>query len=228
MIAEEKQQQAIDYLLGELSTTDTASFEQELSRDFELRIFTREMVETLGLIGGGVASLPPPPSIPQKILRKEGRKVVAFPFLPWALAACLAIGCMILAMMWTRSRSEIAALERRDLLSRIQIAALQSQVDAYAKTSAIVVWNPDGQSGVLQFERLPALPASQDYEMWVLDPKQPQPVAAGLVPKTIDQERRVTIQPTKPIGATPKFAVSIEPAGGSTVPRGQIVLVGGE
>ncbi len=226
MINEDKQQQVIDYVLGEMSATDTASFEQELDHDAELQTFTREMFETLGRIGGGIESLSPPPSIPQRILRQEARKMVPFSFIPWAVAACLAIGCLVLATLWTESRREIAKLEQRDLLSRIRIAALQSQVDAYARTSAIVVWNPDQQNGVLQFERLPALPANQDYQMWVIDPKQPQPVSAGLVPKSTDQERRVAFWPTKPVGGTPKFAVSIEPAGGSSAPRGQIVLVG--
>jgi anti-sigma-K factor RskA len=224
MINEDKQQQVIDYVLGEMSATDAASFERELGRDSELQTFTREMFETFGRIGGGVESLPPPPSIPQRILRQERRR--PFPFIPWAVAACLAIGCMVLATMWTESRREFAKLAQRDLLSRIRIAALQSQVDAYAKTSAVVVWNPDRQNGVLQFERLPALPANQDYQMWVIDPKQPQPVSAGLVPKSTDQERRITFWPTKPVSGTPKFAVSIEPAGGSAAPRGQIVLVG--
>jgi anti-sigma-K factor RskA len=226
MINEHKQQQAIDYVLGEMSASDASSFEQELSRDAELRTFTREIIETLGRIGGGFAAIPTPPSIPQKILRREGPKIVQFPFIPWAVAACLAIGCMVFATMWTRSRGEVAKLEQRDVLSRIRIAALQSQIDAYAKTSAIVVWNPELQNGVLQFERLPALPANQDYQMWVIDPKQPQPVSAGLVPKSTDQQRRVAFLPTKPIGGAPKFAVSIEPAGGSTSPRGQIILVG--
>jgi anti-sigma-K factor RskA len=226
MISEDKQQQVIDYVLGEMSATDAASFERELNEDSELRTFTREMFETLGRIGGGVEALPPPPLVPQRILHTEVRKVARFPFMPWAVAACLAIGCVVLAAMWTGSRKEIVKLEQRDLLSRIRIAALQSQVDAYAKTSAIVVWNPDHQNGILQFERLPALPANQDYQMWVIDPKQPQPVSAGLVPKGTEQERRVTFWPTKPVGASPKFAVSIEPAGGSSAPRGQIVLVG--
>lgn len=226
MINEDKQQQAIDYVLGEMSATDAASFEQELNRDFELQAFTREMFETLGRLGSGVATIPPPPSIPQKILRRESRKVVPFSFIPWALAAGLAIGCMVLGTVWTRSRNEVANLEQRDLLSRIRIAALQSQVEAYARTSAIVVWNPDRKNGVLQFERLPVLPPNEDYQMWVIDPKQPQPVSAGLVPKSTKEEHRVAFSPTKPVGGTPKFAVSIEPAGGSTAPRGQIVLVG--
>jgi anti-sigma-K factor RskA len=226
MINEDKQQQVIDYVLGEMSASDAASFERELNQNAELQNFTREIFETLGRIGGGGEAVAPPPLIPQRILRAEVRKVARFPFVPWAVAACLAVGCMILAAMWTNSRNEIAKLEQQDLLSRIRIAALQSQIDAYAKTSAIVIWNPDNQNGVLQFERLPALPANQDYQMWVIDPKQPQPVSAGLVPKSIDQERRVTFSPTKPVGASPKFAVSIEPAGGSSVPRGQIVLAG--
>lgn len=226
MINEDKQQQVIDYVLGEMSATDAASFERELDQDRELQTFTREMFETLGRIGGGVETLAPPPLIPQRILRTDVRKVARFPFIPWAVAACLAIACMVLAAMWMGSRKEIAKLEQQDVLSRIRIAALQSQVAAYAKTSAIVVWNPDHQNGVLQFERLPALPANQDYQMWVIDPKQPQPVSAGVVPKSMDQERRVTFWPTKPVGASPKFAVSIEPAGGSSAPRGPIVLVG--
>jgi anti-sigma-K factor RskA len=225
MINEDKQQQAIDYVLGEMSASDASSFERELGQNSELQTFTREMVETLGRLGG-FASMQPPPAIPQNILRAESRKVVRFPFIPWAVAACLAIGCIVLATMWTQSRTEVAKLEQRDLLSRIRIAALQSQVDAYARTSAIVVWNPDQQRGLLKFERLPALPANQDYQMWVIDPKQPQPVSAGLVPKSPDQERRIAFSPSKPVSGNPKFAVSIEPAGGSTAPRGQIIFVG--
>jgi anti-sigma-K factor RskA len=226
MINEDKQQQAIDYVLGEMSAAEAASFEQELNRDPELQAFTREMVETIGRLGSGVAAVPPPAAIPRRIVARDRRKVLSFPFIPWAIAACLAIGCMVLATMWTRSRTEVAVLQQRDLLSRIRIAALQSQVDEYAKTSAIVVWNPDRQNGVLQFERLPALPATQDYQMWVIDPKQPQPVSAGLIPRSSDPERRVAFWPTKSVGATPKFAVSIEPVGGSNVPRGQIIFVG--
>ncbi len=226
MINEDKQQQAIDYVLGEMSAAEAASFEQELNRDPELQAFTREMVETIGRLGSGVAAVPPPAAIPRRIVARDRQKVLSFPFIPWAIAACLAIGCMVLATMWTRSRTEVAVLQQRDLLSRIRIAALQSQVDEYAKTSAIVVWNPDRQNGVLQFERLPALPATQDYQMWVIDPKQPQPVSAGLIPKSSDPERRVAFWPTKSVGARPKFAVSIEPVGGSNVPRGQIIFVG--
>ena len=226
MINEDREQQAIDYVLGEMSASDAASFEQELNRDAELQTFTREMFETLGRLGSAATAMPPPPSLLQRILGQESRKVLQFPHVPWALAACLAIGCMILATMWTRSRSEVARLEQRDVLSRIRIAALQSQVEAYAKTTAIVAWNPDRQNGVLQFERLPALPANQDYQMWVIDPKQPQPVSAGLVPKSTEELRRVAFSPTKPVSGSPKFAVSIEPAGGSTAPRGQIIFVG--
>jgi anti-sigma-K factor RskA len=225
MISEEKQQQAIDYVLGEMSTTEASSFERELISDAELQTFTREMLDTLGRFGGA-AAVSPPASLQQRILRTERRKGVQFPAFPWAVAACLAIGCLVFGTLWTRSRIEVAQLRQRDVLSRIQIAALQSQVDAYARTSAIVVWNPEQQNGVLQFERLPALPASQDYQMWVIDPKQPQPVSAGLVPRSADEERRVAFSPTKPVGGASKFAVSIEPAGGSTTPRGQIVLAG--
>jgi anti-sigma-K factor RskA len=225
MITGEKQQQAIDYVLGEMSATEASSFERELGLNSELATFTREIVDTLGRVGGGIAAAPPP-SLPQRILQTERRKMVRFPVVPWAVAACLAIGCLVLGTMWTGSRIEVARLEQRDVLSRIRIAALQSQVDAYARTSAIVVWNPERQNGILQFERLPALPANQDYQMWVIDPKQPQPVSAGLVPKSADEERRVAFSPTKPVGEASKFAVSIEPTGGSTTPRGQIVLVG--
>jgi anti-sigma-K factor RskA len=225
MINEDKQQQAIAYALGEMSATDASSFERELGQNSELQAFTREMVETLGRLGG-FAAMRPPPAIPQTILRAEGRKVVRFPFVPWAVAACLAIGCIVLATMWKESTTEVARLERRDVLSRIRIAALQSQVDAYARTSAVVVWNPDQQRGLLKFERLPALPANQDYQMWVIDPKQPQPVSAGLVPKNPEEEERIAFSPSKPVSGNPKFAVSIEPAGGSAAPRGQIIFVG--
>lgn len=79
MINEDREQKAIDYVLGEMSASDAASFEQELNQDAELQTFTREMFETLGRLGSAATAMPPPPSLPQRILGQESRKVLQFP-----------------------------------------------------------------------------------------------------------------------------------------------------
>jgi hypothetical protein len=52
-------------------------------------------------------------------------------------------------------QSELAELRHRDVLSQVRIATLQSQVAAYARTGAVVVWDTSKKSGLIQFSELP-------------------------------------------------------------------------
>jgi anti-sigma-K factor RskA len=109
---------------------------------------------------------------------------------------------------------------------KVKIAALSAQVDAYAKTTAVIVWDPDKQRGVVKLTNVPKPEPGKDYQLWVMDPKYPQPVSGGLVPVTEEGIARVAFQPDKPISKADKFAISVEPAGGVPKPTGQIVLLG--
>ena len=109
----------------------------------------------------------------------------------------------------------------------MKIALLSAQVDAYAKTSAVIVWDPQKQRGVVKLANAPRPEPGKDYQLWVIDPKYPQPVSGGLVAVNAEGMARVTFEPTLPISKADKFAISVEPAGGVPKATGPIILLGG-
>jgi anti-sigma-K factor RskA len=123
------------------------------------------------------------------------------------------------------SQKELADLHTKDALSQMKIATLQSLVDTFARTSAVVIWDPDKKSGIVQFNNLPAPKPGKNYQLWVIDPKLPQPISAGLVPPSESGLVKVNFKPAQAVGSAAKFAVSIEDTGESATP-GQIIFLG--
>jgi anti-sigma-K factor RskA len=230
MIDEAKQKVAVDYVLSELSSAEAVAFEKELESDQELHDFTRELTNGFAYLALTAGAVRPRPDLFSRILAKTNSskrsKLILVSFLPWALAACLAIALLVLGLENSRTRDELAELGRRDVLAHLQIASLQAQVSAYAKTSAIVVWNAQRQNGLLHLQELPASEPGYDYQLWIIDPAEKTPVSAGVVSVERGKAGTVEFRPVHPVTTAVKFAVSIEKAGGSTVPQGQIILVG--
>ena len=172
---------------------------------------------------------PAAPSAPVTAPSVRGRNM-----LPWAIAAGFALTT---AALWTERNQlqqdrvallqEARELRDRDNLTKVKIALLSAQVDAYAKASAVIVWDPQKQRGIVKLANVPRLEPGKDYQLWVIDPKYPQPVNGGLVPVSEDGMARVTFEPNQPVGKVDKFAISVEPAGGVPKATGPIVLLGG-
>jgi anti-sigma-K factor RskA len=265
---------AVRYVLGELTGEETTRFESELAADAELQKFLGELTETYAAFALAVPPEIPPSFLPERITqpkayaptRRYGRSLVTF--IPWALAACLAVVAAILfidrirvknelAQLGDRSgkleqevqdlrskslaaerevqdlrgkslaaETQLAQLRKTNVLSQLTIATLQAQVNQYARAGAVAVWNPEQSSGIVQFNDLPAAQPGKTYQLWIIDPKQAQPVSAGLIPVSDRGKVRANLRPAKPISTAAKFAVSIENAGGSETPKGQIVLLG--
>ncbi len=252
---EAQEELAVRYVLGELTGEDSARFEADLARDADLQSFLRELEETYASFSLAVPPAIPPSYLPERITAPPKRSARSFvSFLPWALAACLAFAAIILFLDRARmktdlaslsdqnaklkhelgswqtreslARDEIDRLKKRNLLSELTIATLRAQVAQYAHTGAVAVWNSAQHSGIIQFSGLPAAQPGKTYQLWIIDPTQPQPVSAGLVPVSDQGNVRVNLQPAKQVSSAAKFAVSVEAAGGSETPRGQIVLLG--
>jgi anti-sigma-K factor RskA len=120
---------------------------------------------------------------------------------------------------------QIRDLQSRDNLAQLKIAALTSQVQAYAKVVAVAAWDSGRQEGLVRFSNLPPPAAGKDYQMWVIDPKYPAPVSAGVFEAGRGGALNLTFKAEKPIASADKFAVSVERKGGSPTPQGQIVLI---
>ncbi len=111
-------------------------------------------------------------------------------------------------------------------LANFKISTLASLLGNSPQALAVAVWNPARQEGVLRVEKLPALAADKDYQLWLVDPQYPIPVDGGVF--TVDPatgEARVTFKADKPIKSLAKFAVSLERKGGVPKAQGPMVLL---
>ena len=243
MIDEAKQDLAAEYVLGSLDAGAAAAFEAELLADAELRAFADELRETTAALAHAAPPVLLPPALRERVLagvRGESKaapsaqaKSSGLGYLPWAVAAGFAITAFAfwserseLAKEVAALRAEALALRTRDAFSKMKIATLAAQNEAYAKGVAIVVWDAEKQRGVIKLTNIPRAAAGKDYQLWVIDPKYPQPVSAGVVPVGDDGLARVSFTPERAIRSADKFAISIERAGGAPAPGGPIVMLG--
>ena len=156
MIDEQTQDLVLQYLLGELDASQMESVRAQIESDAELRNFAIEMEETLGSLAYAAKPVAAPPDVPQRILRAEGRsvqptpktsrsKIVALNFLPWALAACLAIACVILGLDRERARDvlskELASLRATNAETTQTLAHLQQKSTELEKQLAALKEN---------------------------------------------------------------------------------------
>jgi len=254
MIAEDKQDLAVEYAFGMMDAAAERAFEAELKVNEELRAFATELRESAAALAHDAPALVPPPELRERILAPvRGELAVAaavaaatspvkspapieasnFGFLPWAIAAGLAITSAALWMELSASRSEAlflrseaSALRQHDALSQVKIAMLSAQNEAYAKAGAVVVWDGAKQRGVIKLSNFPRAANGKDYQLWLIDSKKSAPVSGGVVPVSADGVARVSFAPDQPVGKADKFAISVEKEGGAPTAAGPIILVG--
>ena len=131
MIHEIKQDLLVQYLLNEVDAATAEQIRAELETDAELRDFVRETEDAFASIAHAAPPILPPVGLPERILQLE-RNVSSIPstpprskiiwlVLPWAIAACLAVGCIVLGLERTR-------LEKENIQSGQELLALQQKV----------------------------------------------------------------------------------------------------
>lgn len=121
---------------------------------------------------------------------------------------------------------EITELRKKDAFAQVQIATLKTTVDAYKQGVAVVVWDSEKHQGVLKLEKMPPVEAGKDYQLWVVDPKNPSPVNAGVVQVDAQGFAKVDFKPVVDVSEAAKFALSVERKGGVPNNEGPIVLIG--
>jgi len=103
-------------------------------------------------------------------------------------------------------------------LTRLTAAGVQ------AEPSIDVLWHPEKKSGVLVARSLPSLEPNRTYELWLIDGAAPIP--AGTFNTDANGDAVIEIDRLTAAGEPRKFAVTVEPAGGSAAPTTPIILVG--
>lgn len=112
-------------------------------------------------------------------------------------------------------------------LAQLKITALVSMLKNLPQAQAIAVWDPRKQEGILDVQKLPALAANEDYQLWVVDPQYPIPVDGGVFTvEPASGSTRIKFSAKQPINAINAFAVTRERKGGVPKAEGPCVLLG--
>jgi anti-sigma-K factor RskA len=273
VIDESMQEQASAYALGALDADETKAFEASLRVDPELRALVHELRSVTEALAGTAPALEPPAAVKARLLleiedrRPSGPKTVqdqpvsgsagrsASLWIPWAVAAAMAV--LSLALLWqsTSLRSQLAAqagrineltasaelaraesadlrlavakLRESNRLASFRIALLDSLLAAAPKAIAVSVWDNERQDGVFIVRNLKPLPSDQDYQLWIIDPKYSSPVDAGVFQVNAKGDVREDFRAKLPIQTANQFAVTIERKGGAAVPNVKAMVLAG-
>jgi len=181
----------------------------------------------------------------QKIVSLPERKFNPLSWLPWTLAAGLAALCVLLNVQDSQLRrtlgdqaqqisslnqlaqslsaatnslqQTVLVLQETNRLANLRIAMLNSLVADAPKAVAVSLWDNEKQDGILVAQNLKALPADQDYELWVMDENK-NPVAAGVFHLDADGTARAEFKPARAIKTAGQFCVTTEAKGGASSP----------
>src|SRR5262245_62525314 len=236
MISEEQQDQAALYVLGLLEPYEAAAFESELSANAELRDIAREFREAAAALALSPPPRMPPASLKQRIMREiatktEERTVVPLPraslgWVPWAIAAALAVFCGLLALDRVRLERQLADIRATDPLMQTTFYTLAPSAPAPADAKATVAWQPGRQSGVIRIRYLPAPQPGKDYQLWAVDAEHKDPISAGVVRVDKNGVAQTRFNPVEKAEHVKAFAISLEREGGVPKKEGPILLVG--
>jgi len=236
MIDERKEEMAALYALGVLDPHEARAFEEELRANAELRQFVDDLVRHSAALAHAVPEKTAPEHLKGKVLQKiragnePGSTVVPFTrparpvsWMPWAMAAALAVFCGLLFSDRAKLKSEVAELQKQTDVCQMQVAMLGAMDNQSRHGVAVVIWDPSSQTGVLQGEDMPRPAANEDYQLWIVDSKYSQPVNAGVFSVDGKGVAKAVFKPDHPISGG-KFAVSIEKKGGVSQHEGPIVM----
>lgn len=140
MISEELQEQASLYVLGALEHDEASAFEAQLASNPELRRYVDELFETAAQLAHAAPPRALPPHLEARVLA-EIRATHMSPVLPattrptwipWAIAAGLAVACVLALADRQRLSNLLAAVREENAASHSQMADAQSRIDALA------------------------------------------------------------------------------------------------
>jgi anti-sigma-K factor RskA len=158
----------------------------------------------------------------------------------------LSLGAAAIAILWTVVlNTQVARLQQQISSLNEQVAAQSQSLDALiqnlpqSEQSDVItvslnstedqprplgqlIANPNDRSAVVVISGLPPLEPGQTYQVWLIGDA---PVSAGLL--TVDENGQSVLIVTseEAIGSFTSLGISIEPAGGSTEPTGEIVVL---
>ena len=241
------------YVLNALSDAERTDVEREIAGSEQLRAEATELADTAVELGLSVAPVEPPASLRDSILAAVAAtpQLPAPPLRPdesehelarsagpaelkarsrWRtplarLGAVAAAVALIVSLGFT-VRAGLQA--QTDMTTASQINQIQAAddyqrltVDATGGGSATLVWSVSLQQSALLVDGLKGLPAGSTYELWYIDSDGATP--AGTFDVGDGGDHSVVLAGDMGLGDT--VGVTVEPAGGSTSPTTDPIIL---
>lgn len=146
-IDERLEAQASRYALDALSAEETREFEAALRADPRLRQLVKELRGTADIRGGPLSRVAPPSPLPESIQAAADADRAAQPagviasdaaaqpgwmaLVPWAIAACFALLCVVLVATGQKLREQAVALNDQVSERVADVAELRRQLDEF-------------------------------------------------------------------------------------------------
>ena len=232
----ELQEQAAQYVLGELTPAEAAELERRLAEDHELAREVEALRRLLGLLPLGAAA-DPPPALRARVLAaakaRPGGAVVAAAgpttsrLVSRLVGAAAAVLALALGVDAYRARRELAlerelrtALQEPNVVPTVSLAGRGEASGAAGRVSLDL----DARRGAVAARGLAALPADRVYRLWAA-------VGERMVPCGTFQataEGKVVAQFAVPVDAYSapigRLVVSVEPSTLPAAPAGPVVM----
>lgn len=115
----------------------------------------------------------------------------------------------------------------RDRFQNARLVALRpaARSDAPAEGVGAVLWSPADQRGILFAEKLRPLPATEAYQLWLIEANGKPAISAGLIPAA-SGSIHIGFSARARIDSLTRVLVTIESAVGAASPSRSVVLAG--
>jgi len=223
------QDQAVQYVLGELPAPEARALEARMAADAALAAEVRRLQGTLGLLPYAAAAEPPPALRAQVMAAAEAQhrapavrrpaRVVWSQFAA-AVAATLAI---VFGVDSYRTHRELA-MQQQVAHLLLEPNVVRSFAVAGGGAVGTVALDLDTRRGAVVLRGAGALPEGRTYRLWaqVADRAVPCGDFRAAADGTVQAQFRVPVDAyTAPIG---KLFVTVEPAGPGDTPTGPVVM----
>lgn len=212
------------YALDALDPGERAEFEAHLDSCESCRAEAVRLLEA-GAYLAEIVTVRPPPRVKAEVMARLGlspaavpdaRRRAAFPRWEWMVAAAAATAAIVFAGLWMAADSR---LEQAETVASVYAAEDSIVVDLTSDVgSAEFAYSPALGTGVFVGQGLPPPDGDRVYQLWLVDAAGPAP--AGTF-RPSEAATTVVVELVQP-GLT--IAMTEEPAGGSALPTGEILV----
>jgi anti-sigma-K factor RskA len=229
------------YALNALPSDEQAFFERHLAACDACRGEVAELQETAAKLAAGVASPPPaalrervlaaadvtrqlppepapvPITTPSTVRRQRWRERVLLPVAASLVLVVLALSGVIMTL---NARLDQARNEPASVVSVLGAADLQTvELDLGGSVPGRFLYSPTLDRGVLVAHGVADPGGRETYELWLMHDGHPVP--AGLFRP--DEGGAAIAEVSAPVRGAELVAITIEPAGGSEAPTGEVL-----